>query len=106
MVPTDDKERKEEKLYDFMFGYFPKAWLAVAHVAVVGNTQHNPGEPLHWARGKSMDQMNSGFRHLMDYGLGVDKDTDGQYHLAKTIWRFMAQLQLDIERDEEDKWHE
>lgn len=97
MIPTDDKERKEMKLYDFMFHYFPDAWLAVANVAVVGNRQHNPGEPMHWARGKSMDQMNSGFRHLFDYGRGTKIDTDGQHHLAKVIWRFMAQLQLDIE---------
>jgi len=36
---------------------------------------------------------------LVDYGLGEEFDTDGQPHLAKVIWRFMAQLQLDIERN-------
>lgn len=102
----DDKERKETKLYDFMFHYFPDAWLAVANVAVVGNKQHNPGEPMHWARGKSTDQMNSGFRHLMDYGCGETHDTDGQPHLAKVIWRFMAQLQLDIEHEREENDYE
>lgn len=102
MLSHDDKTRKQTKLYDFMFGYFPDAWLAVANVAVVGNQQHNPGEPMHWARGKSTDQMNSGFRHLVDYGLGEEFDTDGQPHLAKVIWRFMAQLQLDIERKREE----
>jgi hypothetical protein len=50
-----------------------------------------------------MDQMNSGFRHLMDYGMGHHFDSDGQRHLAKVIWRFMAQLQLDIEREEDDR---
>ena len=101
MIPTDDRERKEVKLYDFMFHYFPHAWLAVANVAVVGNRQHNPGEPMHWARGKSRDQMNSAFRHLMDYGCGTKLDTDGQPHLAKVIWRLMAQLQLDLEAERE-----
>lgn len=82
-----------------MFEYFPDAWLAVVEVAVAGNEQHNKGQPLHWAREKSTDQMNTAFRHQWDYGRGVRKDTDGQYHLAKAIWRLSAQLQLDIEAD-------
>lgn len=86
-------------MWDFMFKYFPLAWLEVVQVAVKGNEQHNPGEPLHWARGKSMDQLNTAFRHQFDYGLGVKRDTDGQHHLAKAIWRLMAQLQLDIEEE-------
>jgi hypothetical protein len=96
-LPTDDKARKDLPLYSFMFGYFPDAWLEVVKVAVAGNKQHNPGEPLHWARGKSTDQMNTAFRHLFDYGRGVKVDTDGVYHLAKAIWRLSAQLQLDVE---------
>jgi len=99
-LPTDDKTRKEDyPLYSFMFGYFPDAWLAVVQVAVAGNKQHNPGQPLHWARGKSMDQMNTAWRHQWDYGRGVKRDTDGQYHLAKAAWRILAQLQLDIEEE-------
>lgn len=97
MLPTDSAARKALPLYDFMFGYFPDAWLAVVDVAVQGNNQHNPGEPLHWARGKSMDQMNTAFRHIFDYGQGTKVDSDGVYHLAKAVWRLMAQLQLDIE---------
>lgn len=99
MLPTDDKERKALPLWDFMFGYFPDAWLEVVKVAVEGNNQHNPGEKLHWARGKSMDQLNTAFRHQFDYGRGVVRDSDGCYHLAKAVWRLMAQLQLDIEAD-------
>lgn len=98
-LPTDDKARKRLQLWTFMFNYFPDAWLAVVNVAVAGNEQHNPGQPLHWAREKSTDQMNTAFRHQWDYGRGVKKDTDDQYHLAKAIWRLMAQLQLDIEED-------
>lgn len=99
MLPTDDKARKALPLWDFMFGYFPDAWLEVVKVAVEGNNQHNPGEKLHWARGKSMDQLNTAFRHQFDYGRGVARDSDGCYHLAKAVWRLMAQLQLDVEAD-------
>jgi hypothetical protein len=100
-LPTQDKDRKGNwPLWTFMFGYFPKAWLEVVRVAVEGNKQHNPGQPLRWAREKSTDQLNTAFRHLFDYGAGVKKDTDGVYHLAKAIWRLSAQLQLDVEEDE------
>lgn len=98
-LPTDDKERKRLKLFTYLMEYFPDAFLAEVEVAVRGNEQHNPGEPLHWARDKSNDQLNTAFRHLFDYGRGVKKDTDGQYHLAKAIWRLKAQLQLDIEAE-------
>lgn len=98
-LPTDDKARKRLKLWTFLLEYFPDSFVAVANVAIVGNEQHNPGEPLHWAREKSTDQMNTAFRHQFDYGRGVKKDTDGQWHLAKAIWRLSAQLQLDIEED-------
>ena len=99
-LPTDDKQRKELQYWTFLTEYFLKAWMAVANVAIAGNRQHNPGEKLHWAREKSKDQMNTAFRHQLDYAMGVKKDTDGQYHLAKAIWRLSAQLQLDIEQDE------
>jgi len=98
-LPTDDKARKALPLWTFMMAYFPDAWLAVANVAIAGNEQHNPGEPLHWAREKSKDQMNTAFRHMWDHGRGVQKDTDGQYHLAKAIWRLSAELQLMIEKE-------
>lgn len=98
-LPTDDKARKELQLWTFLMGYFPDTFIAVANVAIAGNKQHNAGEPLHWAREKSTDQMNTAFRHQFDYGRGVIRDTDGQYHLAKAIWRLSAELQLLIERE-------
>ncbi len=98
-LPLEAKARKALQLYTFMFNYFPDAWLAMVAVARAGNEQHNPGEPLHWAREKSTDQMNAAFNHLFDYGSGIKLDTDGQYHLAKVLWRVAAQLQLDIEAD-------
>lgn len=98
-LPTDDKARKALPLWTFLMEYFPDAFLAVANVAIAGNEQHNPGQPLHWAREKSTDQMNTAFRHMWDHGRGVQKDTDGQYHLAKAIWRLSAELQLMIEKE-------
>lgn len=98
-LPTDNAERKKLQLHTYMFQYFPDAWLATANVSIAGNEQHNPGEPLHWARDKSTDQMNTMWRHIWDYSMGVMKDVDGQYHLAKAAWRILAELQLLIEHD-------
>lgn len=99
-IPTDDAGRKRLQLWTFLMEYFPDTFLALVEVAIKGNEQHNPGQPLHWAREKSKDQMNTAFRHMFDYGRGVIRDTDGQYHLAKAIWRLSAQLQLDIEKEQ------
>ena len=98
-LPTDDKSRKALPIFDGLLMYFPDACLAVAEVSRVGNEQHNPGEPLHWARGKSMDQMNTAVRHQMDHGMGRKRDTDGTWHLAKAAWRNLAALQLAIEAE-------
>lgn len=102
-LPTNDAERKALPLWTFLMEYFPDVFLAVANVSIAGNKQHNPGEPLHWAREKSTDQMNTAFRHMFDYGRGVIRDTDGQYHLAKAIWRLSAELQLRIEKEERER---
>jgi hypothetical protein len=99
-LPTTDKERKAMPLWTFLMEYFPDTFLAIANVAIQGNEQHNPGQKLHWAREKSTDQMNTAFRHMWDYGRGVVRDTDGQYHLAKAIWRLSAELQLLIESEQ------
>jgi hypothetical protein len=82
--------------------YFPDAIMAVAEVSRIGNEQHNPGQPLHWARGKSMDQFNTGLRHTMDHRMGQRYDSDGARHLAKAAWRALAALQLDIEEERDD----
>lgn len=97
-LPTDDKARKALPIWDGVIMYFPDVWAEIAKVSKAGNDQHNPGEPLHWARGKSMDQMNTAMRHMIDHGTGTLVDTDGGYHLAKAIWRLCAELQLTLER--------
>lgn len=96
-LPTDDKSRKALPIFRGVMMYFPDALLAVAEVSRIGNDQHNPGQPLHWAREKSIEQMDTALRHQMDHGTGVFKDTDGTWHLAKAIWRLAAELQLTIE---------
>ena len=78
--------------------YFPDALAAVAEVSRMGNEQHNPGQPLHWAREKSTDQMDAAVRHIIDGGTSR-LDTDGGRHLAKAAWRILAQLQLEIEEN-------
>ena len=99
-LPTDYDARKAIPIFDGFLMYFPDACAEVAVVSRIGNEQHNPGEPLHWARGKSMDQFNTAVRHLMDHGVGVRYDSDGGRHLAKAAWRVLAALQLDIEKEQ------
>ena len=101
-LPTDDKSRKLLPIFTFLTEYFPDAILEMVRVSVAGNIQHNPElDPadIHWARGKSMKQMDTAFRHMWDHKRGVSKDVDGQYHLAKAMWRIGAELQLQIEKD-------
>jgi hypothetical protein len=98
-LPTDAKARKATPIFTGCLMYFPAVWGEVAKVSVLGNQQHNPGEPLHWERGKSTDQTDSALRHMIDHGAGNIRDTDGTYHLAKAIWRLCAELQLTIEKE-------
>lgn len=93
-LPTDAEERKGIPLYRGLFRYFPDALCAVAELSRVANEQHNPGEPMHWARQKSKDQEDCLLRHML--GLGT-VDTDGIRHAAKVAWRALAILQLEIE---------
>lgn len=90
--PKTSAERKGEPVYSGALMYFPDALAAVARVSVAGNNKHNPGEPLHWARGKSMDQMDAMTRHTLTPEL-VDPET-GEVEAAAMVWRGLAQLQL------------
>ena len=104
--PTDDKARKRAQAWTYLTEYFPDSFLAELEVAIAGNEQHNPGEPLHWAREKSTDQMNTAFRHMWDHEMGTTRDVDGKYHLAKAIWRLKAELQLTIEAERQSMEHD
>ena len=94
-LPTDAAERKGIPVVTGLLDYFPAALAEVAKVSRAGNDKHNPGEPMHWARGKSMDQADCIGRHLMERG-GFDPET-GQRHSAQMAWRALALLQLELE---------
>jgi hypothetical protein len=96
LLSTDKEERKGTPVATGVLDYFPLALMAVAHCSKVGNDQHNPGQPLHWAKEKSTDHADCIVRHLMERGT---LDTDGVRHSAKVAWRALALLQTEIERD-------
>lgn len=85
-------ERKAEPILSGAYRYFPDGLAAVARVSVAGNIKHNPGEPLHWARGKSTDQLDAASRHILTPDR-VDPET-GEYELAAAAWRVLAELQI------------
>jgi hypothetical protein len=93
-LPTDAQARTDYPMADGLLYYFPAALAEVARVSKVGNEQHNPGEPMHHARGKSIDHANKIIRHLVDAGT---LDSDGLRHSAKVAWRALALLQEELE---------
>jgi hypothetical protein len=93
-LPEDPKARKDIPIVRGVLDYFPAALAAVAELSRVGNEQHNPGEPLHHARGKSTDHADCIVRHLMDRGT---RDTDGVLHSVKVAWRALALAQEELE---------
>lgn len=95
-LPTDAAERKGIPLARGLLDYFPAALAEVAVVSKKGNDQHNPGQPMFHARGKSTDHADCIVRHLVDRGT---KDTDGMRHSAKVAWRALALLQEELEAD-------
>lgn len=95
MLPTDSGARKDAPMATGVLDYFPLALAAVARLSKIGNDKHNPGEPLHWARGKSMDHADCIMRHLAERG---DIDIDGESHTVKVAWRALALLQEEEEQ--------
>jgi hypothetical protein len=65
-LPTDSDARKEIPLRAGCYNYFPAALAGVARWSKQGNDKHNPGQPLHHARGKSMDHEECIERHGTD----------------------------------------
>lgn len=93
------KRRKAIPVYSGFIKYFPRAILAVAQLSHVANEQHNPGEPLHWAKEKSTDEPDAMMRHLIDDALGEEVDSDGIKHLTKVAWRALANLERRLENE-------
>jgi hypothetical protein len=92
--PEDAPGRKRRPVASGVMDYFPDALVAIAEVSWAGNEQHNPGQELHWARGKSTDEADALIRHFLQRG---QLDSDGLRHSAKMVWRALALLQKEIE---------
>lgn len=100
MLPSDPKDRKGLPIVTGVLDYFPLALAEVAKVSVIGNNQHNPGQPLHWAKEKSTDHADCIGRHLVQRGT---IDTDGARHSAKLAWRALANLEIELEQVEKQE---
>jgi hypothetical protein len=93
LLPTDSEARKELPIFSGVLNYFPLAIAAVARLSKRGNDQHNPGEPLHWAREKSSDHADCCARHLIDHQV-IDAATGEYLHAAANAWRALALLEV------------
>jgi hypothetical protein len=89
---NDSVTRKATPIYSGVLRYFPDALAAVARLSKAGNDKHNPGEPLHWSRGKSNDHGDCLVRHQLEPEQ-MDPET-GELHATSVAWRALAQLQL------------
>lgn len=92
--------RKETPVFSGFMNYFPLAIAEVARLSKAGNDKHNPGQPLHWSKGKSNDHADCIARHLLEHD---QLDDDGFYHDVKVAWRAMALLQTRLE-NEQVRW--
>ncbi len=90
--------RKQTPIFTGVLNYFPDAIREVAKCSYAGQQQHNPDKPLAWDRSKSGDELDALSRHLLETGT---IDTDGIRHSAKVAWRALANLQKEIENDNE-----
>ena len=95
-LPADPAARKGTPLCTGVLDYFPLALAEVSRVSKAGNDQHNPGQPLHWDRTKSLDHADCIARHLIDRDT---RDSDGMRHAAKLAWRALALLETMLEAE-------
>ncbi len=93
LLEASSERRKQYPMTTGLLDYFPDACAAVAEISFHGNEKHNPGQPLHWARGKSMDHSDCIARHLVERG-GFDGP---MRHSACLAWRALALLQEELE---------
>lgn len=91
-LPTDSDERKGVPVYSGVVAYFPAALAGVARISKAGNDKHNPGQPLHHARGKSMDHADCILRHMIDLAdllAEIDRAKPGE---AKPVEQALAEV--------------
>lgn len=94
-LPEDDATRASYPMAEGCLDYFPNALAEVSRISYEGNLKHNPGEPMHWNRHKSLDHRNKIIRHTVE----SKPDTEAAIeHAAQAAWRALAELQQKIER--------
>lgn len=102
-LSTDSNERKNYPLLSGLLKYFPAALSGVSNISKLGNDKHNPGQPLHHARWKSMDHGDCIVRHLIDTEdlLAAMKRNDSEVtqqmvltEVNQLVWRTLAYSQL------------
>jgi len=96
ILPQDDKERKQIRIYDGFMKYFANAIVEVTKVSCKGSEQHHPNQELHWDKDKSKEELNSLMRHLLEA-----METDATEDWARVAWRAMANLQRKCESKKE-----
>lgn len=91
-LPSDSAARKQIPLLTGCLRYFPAALAGVARISKEGNDKHNPGEPLHHARGKSTDHGDCLLRHLVDLQdhLAAGRYAEAVDESAAVCWRALA----------------
>lgn len=95
-IPQDGERRKMAPMAVGLLDYFPAALFAVAEHSYASNEKHNPGQAVHWARGKSSDHADCIARHLVERG---GFDNEGRRHSAALAWRALALLQEELEAE-------
>ena len=98
-ITDKDKARKAIMVYQIL-EFFPDAILEVGKVIAAGQSQHikDGGKPK-WDKTISNDHLGSLMRHLIDDAKGERVDVDNTLHLAKVVWRGLAEIQTRIEND-------
>jgi hypothetical protein len=101
ILSTDREERKNTPIYSGVLQYFPRAIAYVSKISKIGNDIHNPGEPLHWAKGKSQDHENCVARHLIEAGTWDESVSPPVRHSGYLAWRSLALLETELEAAEQ-----
>lgn len=92
-LPTDSDARKDIPIVSGCIKYFPAALAGVAKISKAGNDKHNPGQPLHHARGKSTDHADCIVRHLIDVNDLIAANADQEkilLEVSQMCWRALA----------------
>jgi hypothetical protein len=103
LIEGDSAHRKHYPMCTGLLDYAPDALAEIANVSFLGNEKHNPGEPMHHARGKSMDHADCMMRHLAERGgydvIVVNGVEHKVRHSAALAWRAIMHLQEELEAE-------